>query len=214
MQTKSALASRGVWGGAIATIAGLVSFSHTINLVGIAQAFVDNWPAITGAVAGVVAAYGRIRASVFIAPADPAKAGTTMFPAIIAGLALGLTSCSTVGTISPDETRSFTSVAVSNGLQFGVKDLAQRAAVAKQMIGAVDLYATYSSGSVPTPEQFQALLNRYLPGGDTKAITVSNLTALYTLRYSAFKDYKLPVQAAYLNSFLLGVKDGASSFAL
>jgi hypothetical protein len=219
MPTKPALASKGVWGGIAATAAGLFSFIHTVNLVGFAQAIVDNWPGVLAALGGVIAAYGRIRASVFIAPPPGTIASSTrMFPiAVLASGALALqllTGCGTLGKITPDETRSFTSIAVSNGLQFGIHDAAQRSAVAKQMVGAVDIYTTYSAGSVPTVEQFQGLLNKYLPAGTTKAITVSNLTALYTLRYSAFKDYKLPDQVTYLNSFLLGVKDGAGPFVV
>ena len=212
MPTKSAFASKGVWGGAAATFAGTVSFFHTINLVGFAQAIVDNYPAIIAMVGGAVAAYGRIRASMFIAPADPIKAGT----ALIAGLCLltsGLTGCSTLGTITPEETSVFTNLGVSNALYFGIQDPAQRAKVAKEMVAAVDAYNLYSNGSVPTPAQFQAALIAYLPASGTKAITVADLSALYGLRYDTFKDYALPSQVTYLNGFLAAVKTAAAPFA-
>lgn len=217
MPTKSAFASKGVWGGAIATFAGIVSFFHTVNITGLAQAVVDNWPALIAAFGGMLGAYGRIRASVFIAPKPTTGALSIIAAATLASGALALQSCAllgTGGTITTDEVTSLTAVAVSNGLQFGVKDSAQRATVAKEMVSISDIYVLYSNGTVPTPEQFQALLNKYIPAGDSKAITVSDITALYTLRYSSFKDFKLPDQIAYLTAFLNGVKQGASAFVV
>lgn len=77
MATKSALQSKGVWGGAIAALTGAWSFLHSINVVGLAQAFVDNWPALTACFGGMLGAWGRIRANTFIKPAAPAAAART-----------------------------------------------------------------------------------------------------------------------------------------
>jgi hypothetical protein len=221
MPTKPGYTTTEFWA---ATVTALVGFLN--------QAFGWNIPPETFAsVAAVIAGYAISRG---LAKKQPPVVAATPVPSTtlaaarmtapliaIAALSLGafgLTSCSNLGsffggTVTTDEVTSLTAVAVSNALAFGIKDSAQRATVAKEMVSISDIYVTYSNGSVPTPEQFQALLNKYIPAGDSKAITVSDITALYTLRYSSFKDYKLPDQVAYLTAFLNGVKNGAAPFA-
>lgn len=97
MPTKSALQSKGVWGSAIAFAAGLISYVHTLNLVGFAQAVADNWPSIVTMGGGILAGIGRIRANTFIAPADPIKARAALGLLLAGCLSLGLGSCSQFG---------------------------------------------------------------------------------------------------------------------
>lgn len=98
MQTKSALASTGVWGGAIAFLTGAGSFIHSINITGLAHAIADNWPAIVTAGAGALAAWGRIRASTFISPPAGTQAASSIARVLVLSACLslgglGLPSC-------------------------------------------------------------------------------------------------------------------------
>ena len=215
---KPAFSSKTIIGiivGAVPTVVvGLKFFG--VDIADLASDLTTGLIALVGLIGTIIAIVGRFKAR---QPLTLSATGKTVscVPAFLIVLCLGFTSCSTIGgfggTITPDEVTALTTVAVSNGLQFGVSDPGQRAAVAKEMTSVADIYVTYSNGKVPDPVQFQALLNTYLPAGSSKAITVTDLTALYTVRYATFKDLQLPTQIEYLTAFLNGVKAGATPFA-
>jgi hypothetical protein len=145
----------------------------------------------------------------------------------IAGISLGsLTGCATGGpSPSPAPAPSpivtggitlLTSAGVTAGLDFGVKDTAQRTKIA----GYIDTIALLGNqllnGQVTTPAQFQA----YLTTNGVKADSeYSSLAAEATSLYATFVYPKIQAGGngasinAYLSAFTMGLQSGAAVYA-
>ncbi|HEY2681556.1 MAG TPA: hypothetical protein VGI59_09575 [Candidatus Udaeobacter sp.] len=102
------------------------------------------------------------------------------------------------------------STGITNGLQFGIKDSATRTKVACDMIAVAEPLSTIAS--VPDPAGLHALLDQYLPAGDTKAITESNLVAVYSIEYETIKAKAPTAQLAMFKTYVDAVQAGASPF--
>ncbi len=103
-----------------------------------------------------------------------------------------------------------TSSAVTNGLQFGIKDPAQRKQVACQMTQAATALSTLAT--VPDQNAIASLLNQYVPASSTKALTVANMTAIYALVYPTIQKKAPADQLAIFKQYVDAINAGASPF--
>ena len=102
------------------------------------------------------------------------------------------------------------STAITNGLQFGVKDSATRSKIACEITGVATPLSTVAS--IPDPSGLHTLLDQYLPASDTKQITESNLITAYTLYYPTIKDKAPTEQLTLFKTYVDAANAGASPF--
>lgn len=111
----------------------------------------------------------------------------------------------------PQAIRPLVAAATAATIQYAIPK-EKKAEVAKNTVAAGNLYDKFSSGHVPTPDQFKLALDTYLPNNPSKVLTETSLLSLYSAYYPQFKDKIPQLQLDYLTNFLLGARDGATPF--
>lgn len=124
---------------------------------------------------------------------------------------LALAGCATAP-LNEDSITPLITLGVANAIQFGVPK-AEQIQVANEVIAAGDLYNSLAGpNGIPTPQQFSVALNKYLPENNTKALSITELVAVYSVYYPDFKGQAPADQLAYLAKFLNAARAGASPF--
>lgn len=102
--------------------------------------------------------------------------------------------------------------AVSAAIEYGVpKD--QRAQVAQQITAAGALYNSLAGPEgIPTPEQFAAALETYLPNNSSKTMAIAALTLVYSTYYPEMVKNSPKDQLVFLQNFLAGAVAGAAPY--
>ena len=130
-------------------------------------------------------------------------------------LAICLMSCSLIESITPQQMGAGLSLAVSTGLQLGVKDVAKRAVIAQYVYNYAGGLRTVTGS--PTPEQLAGYLVQFIPANvatqypELGTLVVPLIIAAYNRVYTKNKDHA-DVLYAYLSAAALGLEDAAAKF--
>lgn len=127
----------------------------------------------------------------------------------IVAVSLAFSSCAVFQ--NPVLTQAVIAAAVSTALAHTPE--AQRAVVAKDINIASGLYnVLVGPDGVPSPAQFAAALEKYLPADASKPLAEAALNALYSGFYPQITDHSPKDQIAYLGTILAGFKAGAAPY--